>query len=119
MQGRDMKMLFLCLSLLLKPVAATADEIKQLPHYTSHHASCMEEQMRMWGEVAEFMEDLAKAYCYCTYTYLEEKGIYDSAGQELASSTCYRQGTRDKKDAFIRRLLPLHEKKLQHIKTKP
>ena len=27
--------------------------------------------MTMWGEVAELMEDLATAHCYCEYTKLE------------------------------------------------
>ena len=28
--------------------------------------------MTMWGEVAELMEDLATAHCYCEYTKFED-----------------------------------------------
>ena len=42
-----------------------------LAKYSEFHQSCMDIQMTMWGEVAELMEDLATAHCYCEYTKLE------------------------------------------------
>ncbi len=44
------------------------------PDYISYHALCMEREMRMWGEAAELMADLATAQCHCEYTELEQAG---------------------------------------------
>ena len=53
-----------------KPELST-DQSETLATYSEFHQSCMDIQMTMWGEVAELMEDLATAHCYCEYTKLE------------------------------------------------
>ena len=50
----------------------STDQSETLAKYSEFHQSCMEIQMTMWGEVAELMEDLATAHCYCEYTKLED-----------------------------------------------
>ena len=54
-----------------KPELST-DQSETLTKYSEFHQSCMDIQMTMWGEVAELMEDLATAHCYCEYTKLED-----------------------------------------------
>ena len=49
---------------------------KTLAKYSEFHQSCMDIQMTMWGEVAELMEDLATAHCYCEYTKLENLDLF-------------------------------------------
>ena len=53
-----------------KPELST-DQSETLAKYSEFHQSCMDIQMTMWGEVAELMEDLATAHCYCEYTKLD------------------------------------------------
>ena len=79
------------------------------PDYISYHASCMEREMRMWGEVAELMADLATAQCHCEYTQLEQAGAFGEALRESAAAVCARRGSRDKKEAFIQWALPRHQ----------
>ena len=56
---------------------------RALAKYSEFHQSCMDIQMTMWGEVAELMEDLATAHCYCEYTKLEDfRGKYYLGRQE-------------------------------------
>ena len=52
-------------------VPTDQSKTKTLAKYSEFHQSCMDIQMTMWGEVAELMEDLATAHCYCEYTKLE------------------------------------------------
>ena len=47
-----------------KPELST-DQSETIGKYSEFHQSCMDIQMAMWGEVAESMEDLATAHCYC------------------------------------------------------
>ena len=54
-----------------KPELSTGRS-ETLAKYSEFHQSCMDIQMTMWGEVAELMEDLATAHCYCEYTKLED-----------------------------------------------
>ena len=82
------------------------------PDYISYHASCMEREMRMWGEVAELMADLATAQCHCEYTELEQAGAFSNAVRESASAGCAPRGSRDKKRAFIEWALPRHQQRM-------
>ena len=43
---------------------------KTLAKYSEFHQYCMDNKMTIWGEVAELMEDLATAHCYCEYIKL-------------------------------------------------
>ena len=52
-------------------VPTDQSKTKTLAKYSEFHQSCMDIQMTMWGEVAELMEDVATAHCYCEYTKLE------------------------------------------------
>ena len=54
-----------------KPELST-DQSETLAKYSEFHQSCMDIHMTMWGEVAELMEDLGTAHCYCEYTKLED-----------------------------------------------
>ena len=75
-----------------KPELST-DQSETLAKYSEFHQSCMDIQMTMWGEVAELMEDLAIAHCYCEYTKLEDlesitwadKNAYDEAASKLVN----------------------------------
>ena len=82
------------------------------PDYISYHASCMEREMRMWGEVAELMADLATAQCHCEYTQLQQAGAFGEALRESAAAVCARRGSRDKKEAFIQWALPRHQQRM-------
>ena len=82
------------------------------PDYISYHASCMEREMRMWGEVAELMADLATAQCHCEYTELEQVGAFSDAVRESVAAGCARRGSRDKKEAFIQWALPRHQQRM-------
>ncbi|WP_286188592.1 hypothetical protein [Synechococcus sp. A15-24] len=82
------------------------------PDYISYHASCMERKMRMWGEVAELMNDLATAQCHCEYIELEQAGAFSDAVRESAAAGCARRGSRDKKEAFIEWALPRHQQRM-------
>ena len=82
------------------------------PDYVSYHASCMEREMRMWGEVSELMADLATAQCHCEYTELEQAGAFSDAVRESVAAGCARRGSRDKKEAFIQWALPRHQQRM-------
>ena len=42
----------------------------------------------MWGEVAELMEDLATAHCYCEYTKLEGLETVTWSNRNDAENAC-------------------------------
>ena len=85
---------------------------KTLAKYSEFHQSCMDIQMTMWGEVAELMEDLATAHCYCEYTKLEGLETVTWSDRNDAEIACANEGIINKKDAFIRWALPLHRQRL-------
>ena len=68
--------------------------------------------MNMWGEVAELMEDLATAHCYCEYTKHEGLETVTWSDRNDAEIACANEGIINKKDAFIRWALPLHRQRL-------
>ena len=70
--------------------------------------------MTIWGEVAEVMEDLATAHCYCEYSKLEELSSITWEDKEAAYIACAREGSRRKKEAFMWWALPLHQQKLEN-----
>ena len=82
------------------------------PDYISYHASCMEREMRMWGEVAELKADLATAQCHCEYTELEQVGAFSDAVRKSVAAGCARRGSRHKKEAFIQWALPRHQQRM-------
>ena len=49
----------------------STDQSGTLAKYSEFHQSCIAIQTTTWGEVAETMEDLATAHCYCEYTKLK------------------------------------------------
>ncbi|MDC2985029.1 hypothetical protein OAZ80_01750 [bacterium] len=95
-----------------KPELST-DQSETLAKYSEFHQSCMDIQMTMWGEVAELMEDLATAHCYCEYTKLEDLKSITWADKNAADIECANQGTISKKEAFIWWALPLHRQRLE------
>ena len=94
-----------------KPELST-DQSETLAKYSEFHQSCMDIQMTMWGEVAELMEDLATAHCYCEYTKLEGLETVTWSDRNDAEIACANEGIISKKDAFIRWALPLHRQRL-------
>ena len=98
-----------------KPELST-DQSETFTKYSEFHQSCMDIQMTMWGEVAELMEDLATAHCYCEYTKLEDLESITWADKSAADIECANQGTISKKEAFIRWALPLHLQRLEEEK---
>ena len=94
-----------------KPELSTGRS-ETLAKYSEFHQSCMDIQMNMWGEVAELMEDLATAHCYCEYIKLEDLKSIAWADKNAADIECANQGAISKKEAFIWWALPLH---LQHL----
>ena len=98
-----------------KKIEAPTDQskTKTLDKYSEFHQSCMDIQMTMWGEVAELMEDLATAHCYCEYTKLEGLEIITWADKNDADIKCAHEGTISKKEAFIWWALPLHRQRLE------
>ena len=86
---------------------------KTLAKYSEFHQSCMDIQMTMWGEVAELMEDLATAHCYCEYSKLEGLETITWADKNDADIECTNEGTISKKEAFIWWALPLHHQRLE------
>ena len=94
-----------------KPELST-DQSETLAKYSEFHQSCMDIQMTMWGEVAELMEDLATAHCYCEYTKLEGLETVTWSDRNDAETACANEGIINKKDAFIRWALPLHRQRL-------
>ena len=73
---------------------------KTLAEYSEFHHSCMDTQMTMWGEVAELMEDLATAHCYCEYTKLEGLDTITWEDENAADVACAQEGTIKKKRSF-------------------
>ena len=69
--------------------------------------------MTMWGEVAELMEDMATAHCYCEHTNLEDMKSITWADKNTADIECANQGTTSKKEAFIWWALSLLRKRLE------
>ena len=98
-----------------KKIEAPTDQskTKTLAKYSEFHQSCMDIQMTMWGEVAELMEDLAVAHCYCEYTKLEGLETISWADKNDADIECANEGTISKKEAFIWWALPLHRQRLE------
>ena len=62
----------------------------------------------MWGEVAEPMEDLATARCYCEYTKLEGLDTITWEDENAADVAFAQEGTIRKKEVFLWLALPLH-----------
>ena len=91
----------------------STDQSETLAKYSDFHQSCMDIQMTMWGEVAELMEDLATAHCYCEYTKLESLEAITLANKDAAYVECAQEGTIRKKEAFIWWALPLHRQRLE------
>ena len=87
---------------------------KTLAKYSEFHQSCMDIQMTMWGEVAEIMEDLATAHCYCEYTKIESLDTITWEDKNAAYAECAQKGMIKKKEAFIRWALPLHLQRLEN-----
>ena len=98
-----------------KKIEAPTDQskTKTLANYSEFHQSCMDIQMTMWGEVAELMEDLATAHCYCEYTKLEGLETISWTDKNDADIECANEGTISKKEAFIWWALPLHRQRLE------
>ena len=128
LQNDDMKRLLLLVPLVLAEPAIAFDggwydkeeerelsngQPETLAKYSEFHQSCMDIQMTMWGEVAELMEDLATAHCYCEYTKLEDLESITWADKNDADIECANQGTISKKEAFIWWALPLHRQRLK------
>tara|TARA_B100002051_G_C16721239_1_gene632590 strand:+ start:1512 stop:1832 length:321 start_codon:yes stop_codon:yes gene_type:complete len=86
---------------------------KTLSKYSEFHQSCMDIQMTMWGEVAELMEDLATAHCYCEYTKTEGLGTITWEDENAVDVACAQEGTISKKEAFIWWGLPLRRQRLE------
>ena len=93
-------------------VPTDQSKTKTLAKYLEFHQSCMDIQMTMLGEVAELMEDLATAHCYCEYTKLEGLETVTWSDRNDAEIACANEGIISKKDAFIRWALPLHHQRL-------
>ena len=83
-----------------KPKLST-DQSETLGKYSEFHQSCIDIQMTMWGEVAELMEDLSTAHCYCEYTKLEDLESITWADQNAADIECANQGTISKKSFHL------------------
>ena len=80
-----------------KPELST-DQSETLAKYSEFHQSCMDIQMAMWREVAELMEDLAAAHCYCEYIKLEDLKSIAWADKNAADIECAKQGAISKKE---------------------
>ena len=80
-----------------KPELSTGRS-ETLAKYSEFHQSCMDIQMNMWGEVAELMEDLATAQCYCEYTKREDLETITWADKNAADIECANQGAISKKE---------------------
>ena len=93
-------------------VPTDLSKTKTLTKYLEFHQSCMDIQMTMWGEVAELMEDLATAHCYCEYTKLQGLETVTWSDRNDAEIACANKGIISKKDDFIRWALPLHRQRL-------
>ena len=76
-------------------LSTNQSKTKTLAKYSEFHQSCMDIQMTMWGEVAELMEDLATAHCYCEYTKLEGLDTITREDENAADVCCLRSGGND------------------------
>ena len=94
-------------------LSTNQSKTKALAEYSEFHQSCMDTQMTMWGEVAELMEDLATAHCYCEHTKLEGLDTITREDENAADVACAQEGTIRKKEAFIWWALPLHRQRLE------
>ena len=94
-------------------LSTNQSKTKTLAKYSEFHQSCMDIQMTMWGEVAELMEDLATAHCYCEHTKLEGLDTITREDENAADVACAQEGTIRKKEAFIWWALPLHRQQLE------
>ena len=94
-------------------LSTNRSKTKTLAKYSEFHQSCMDIQMTMWGEVAELMEDLATAHCYCEHTKLEGLDTITREDENAADVACAQEGTIRKKEAFIWWALPLHRQRLE------
>ena len=94
-------------------LSTNQSKTKTLAKYSEFHQSCMDIQMTMWGEVAELMEDLATAHCYCEHTKLEGLDTITREDENAADVACAQEGTIRKKEAFIWWALPLHRQRLE------
>ena len=94
-------------------VPTDQSKTKTLAKYSEFHQSCMDIQMTMWGEVAELMEDLATAHCYCEYTKLESLETVTWSDRNDADIACANEGIISKKEDFIWWALPLHRQLLE------
>ena len=72
-------------------------KIKTLAKYSEFYKSCMDNQMTIWGNVAEVMEDLGTAHCYCEYTKLESLDTITWEDKNAAYVACAQEGTIKKK----------------------
>ena len=94
-------------------LSTNQSKTKTLAKYSEFHQSCMDIQMTMWGEVAELMEDLATAHCYCEYTKLEGLDTITWEDENAADVDCAQEGTIRKQEDFIWWALPLHRQRLK------
>ena len=94
-------------------LSTNQSKTKTLAKYSEFHQSCMDIQMTMWGEVAELMEDLSTAHCYCEHTTLEGLNTITREDENAADVACAQEGTIRKKEAFIWWALPLHRQRLE------
>ncbi|MDA9739997.1 hypothetical protein N9U66_01240 [Synechococcus sp. AH-736-M20] len=78
-------------------LSTNQSKTKTLAKYSEFHQSCMDIQMTMWGEVAELMEDLATAHCYCEHTKLEGLDTITREDENAADVACAQEGTIRKK----------------------
>ena len=94
------------------------EQDETLPSYSDYHSSCFETQMKIWGDAAELMGDLAMAHCYCEYSKLEELGIFNWENREAAYNECAHESASNKEEAFIWWALPLHRQRLESQQNK-
>jgi hypothetical protein len=95
-------------------VSRTQSETTTLAKYSEFHASCMEIQLTMWGEVAQLKEELATAHCYCEYSKLKGLSSITWEDEEAAYIACAREGSTRNKEAFMWWSLPLHRQELKN-----
>ena len=61
----------------------------------------MDNKMTIWGEVAELMEDLATAHCYCEYTKLEILNAFTREDKNAAYVACAQEGKIKKRSLYL------------------
>ena len=89
-------------------ISTDQSQTKTLAKYSEFHKSCMDNQMTMWAEFAELMEDLAAAYCYCEYTKLEGLETITWADRNESEIECASEGTISNIEASIWWAFPQH-----------